>query len=112
MKRIITLALMVMCLSVVAMAQKVTISAKNQPAAVVFRSIVEQTGKNFVYSSSLLKDMRVSVEVRKKPLKHALAIMFDGSDIEWAIKGNSIILKRKSTSGRKMPESRVPASTD
>lgn len=112
MKRIITLTLMVLCLSAVAMAQKVTISAKNQPAAVVFRSIAEQTGKNFVYSSSLLKDMRVTVEVRKKPLKHALAIMFDGSDIEWAIKGNSIILKRKSTSGRKMPESRGPASTD
>lgn len=84
-----------LCVSAVCMAQNVTIRAVNQPASVVFRSIVEQTGKNFVYSSELLRDMRVSVEVKNKSLKHTLSIIFKNSDIEYKIKGKNIILKRK-----------------
>lgn len=84
-----------LCAGVVCMARNVTIRAVNQPAPVVFRSIVEQTGKNFVYSSELLKDMRVSVNVKDKPLKHTLSIIFKDSDIEYQIKGKNIVLKRK-----------------
>lgn len=36
------------CLSLACLAQNVSISANNQPAAKVFRSLVQQTGKNFV----------------------------------------------------------------
>lgn len=79
-------------------AQKVTINAMKQPAAVVFRNIVEQTGKNFVYSSELLKDMRVTINVKDKPLKQTLSIMFKDSDIEWKIKGKNIILYKKPAS--------------
>ena len=84
-----------LCVSAVCMAQNVTVRAVNQPASVVFRSIVEQTGKNFVYSSELLKDMRVSVNVKNKPLKQTLSIIFKDSDIKYEIKGRNIILKRK-----------------
>lgn len=84
-----------MCVSAVCAAKNVTIRAVNQPAAEVFRSIVEQTGKNFVYSSDLLTDMRVTVNVKDKSLKYALSIIFDGTDIEYRIKGKNIILKRR-----------------
>jgi len=84
-----------LCFSVVCMAQNVTIRAVNQPASVVFRSIVEQTGKNFVYSSELLKNMHVSVNVKNKPLKQTLSIIFKDTDIKYEIKGRNIILKRK-----------------
>ena len=53
-----------------------TLKAVDRPASVVFRSIVSQTGMNFVYSSDLLKDMRVSIDVRNVSLKKALSIMF------------------------------------
>ena len=96
MKKIIALSIM-FCFCTVIMAQKVTISVVDKPAAVVFRSIVEQTGKNFVYSSELLKNMRVTVNVTNKPLKQALSIMFKDSDIEWKIKGKNIILKKRVT---------------
>lgn len=86
------------------MARNVTIRAVNQPAPVVFRSIVEQTGKNFVYASGLLKDMRVSVNVKDKPLKHALSIIFRNSDIEYKIKGRNIILKKKPKPKPEKPE--------
>ena len=102
--KLFVLSLM-LCFSAVCMAQNVTIRAVNQPASVVFRSIVEQTGKNFVYSSELLKDMRVSINVKNKPLKQALSIIFKDSDIEYEIKGRNIILKRKPK-----PEKRVNKS--
>ncbi|MDE7387124.1 MAG: TonB-dependent receptor plug domain-containing protein [Muribaculaceae bacterium] len=96
MKKIFLLSMM-LCIGIAMQARGVTIKAVDQPAATVFRSIVEQTGKNFVYSSELLKDMHVSVDVTDKSLKEALAIMFKDSDIEWKIKGKNIILKKKAT---------------
>ncbi len=99
MKKIIALSIM-FCFCTVIMAQKVTISVVDKPAAAVFRSIVEQTGKNFVYSSELLNNMRVTVNVTDKPLKQALSVMFKDSDIEWKIKGKNIILKKKAAPAR------------
>lgn len=75
-------------------AQKVTINVINQPASVVFRSIIEQTGKNFVYSSEILKDMKITVKAHKQPLKKVLNDIFRGTDIEYKIKGNNVILKQ------------------
>lgn len=93
--RQIVFILMIFCLSTSAKAQNVTIHAVNQPAATVFRSIVEQTGKNFIYSSEILKDVTVTVSVRNKPLKKALSEMFKNTGIQYSFKGNNIILKRK-----------------
>ena len=76
-------------------AQNVTIRAVNQPAAIVFRSIVEQTGMNFVYSSDLLKEMKVSVNIRNKPLKQVLSEIFHDSGIEYKIKGKNVILTKR-----------------
>lgn len=92
--RLFILSIM-LCVSTVCIAKNITINVVNQPAAVVFRSIVEQTGKNFVYSSDLLKDINVSVNVKDKPLKKVLSIMFNDTEVEWKIKGNNIILVRK-----------------
>ena len=80
---------------VLSQAQNVTINAVDEPAPAVFRSIVEQTGLNFVYASDLLKDMRVTVKAVDRPLKEILSDMFRDSDIHYRIKGKNIILKRK-----------------
>lgn len=102
-----------LCVSVMCIARNITVKAVNQPASVVFRSIVEQTGKNFVYSSELLKDMRVTVNVTDKPLRHALNIMFLNTDIEYRVKGNNIILKRKRApkGDLKRPKHRISVPT-
>lgn len=94
MKKIVLLTIM-FCFCPFIMAHNVTIRAVNQPASAVSRGIVEQTGKNFVYSSELLKNLRVTVNVKDRPLKEALSIMFKDSDIEWKIKGKNIILKKR-----------------
>ena len=92
MKRFILFIML--CVSTVCMAQNVSIRAVNKPASVVFRSIVEQTGKNFVYSSDLLEDVRVSANVKDKSLEEVLSIIFKGTDIEYEIRGKNIILKK------------------
>ena len=82
-------------MSVAAVARNVTVHAVNQPAANVFREIMEQTGKNFVYSSDLLKDLNLTVNAENKPLKTVLSDMFDGTDIDFKIKGNNVLLRKK-----------------
>ena len=93
MKRIIFLILAAVALS--AAAQNVTVSAVDRPAAEVFRSIVGQTGMNFVYSSDLLAGVKVTVDVKDKPLRKALDIIFKDTGIEYKIKGRSVVLKKK-----------------
>lgn len=115
MRRIVILLFWV-CLPVLTMAQNVTIRAVNQPAATVFRTIMEQTGKNFVYSSELLKDVNITVNASKKPLKKVLSEMFSGTDIEYKIKGKNVILRRKEKKVAKLDKTRdavpvVPTST-
>lgn len=96
MKRCLIFITMILCIAISMHAQNVTVRAVNQPASEVFRSLMEQTGMNFVYSSDLLKDVRVTVKAKNKPLKYVLAEMFDKTSIEYKVKGKNIILKRKS----------------
>jgi hypothetical protein len=105
------ITLLLVCLSLTASAQNVTINAANQPAASVFRSIIEQTGMNFVYSSDLLKDVNVSVTAKDKPLKAVLNNMFKGTDIEYKIKGKNIILKQKQSKASRKDVERLNTKT-
>lgn len=82
-----------LCAAAACMAQNVTVKAVNEPAATVFRTIVEQTGLNFVYSSDLLRGLRVSVDVRDKSLGHTLSVIFKNTDIVYEIRGKNIILR-------------------
>lgn len=82
---------LILCAAAACMAQNVTVKAVNEPAATVFRTIVEQTGLNFVYSSDLLRGLRVSVDVRDKSLEHTLSVIFKNTDIVYEIRGKNII---------------------
>lgn len=95
MKRYISLIVLIFYAALSLSAQNVSIKAIKQPAASVFRSIVEQTGKNFVYSSDLLKDINITISAENKPLKSVLSEIFTDTGIEYKIKGKNIILKKK-----------------
>lgn len=102
MKRFLLLMMILSCITLTTNSQKVSIEAVNKPAASVFRSLIEQTGKNFIYSSELLKDVKVTVKAKNQPLKDVLSYMFADTHIEYKIKGNNVILKRK-----KLPRKRM-----
>lgn len=89
-----------------AVAKNVTIVAVNRPAAEVFAEIMAQTDKNFIYSSDILKDIKVSVKAKNKPLKKVLSDMFDGTDITFKIRGNDVVLKKRKRRRRTMVEVR------
>ena len=74
-------------------AQNVSVKAKNRPAATVFAEIMRQTDKNFIYSSSLLKGVKVSITAKNEPLPTVLDRMFDGTGITYRIRGNNIMLQ-------------------
>ena len=81
--------------AIVATAQNITIKAVEKPAAEIFRSIMQQTDKNFIYSSDLLKDVSITVDVKNKPLKKVLNDIFKDTDIIYELKGKNVILKKK-----------------
>ena len=95
MRRCTALMMIVLCTALSTIAQKVTIDVADQPASVVFRSLIEQTGMNFVYSSDILDGVRVTLKASDRPLKKVLTCMFENTDIEFRIKGDNVILRRK-----------------
>lgn len=95
MKRSLALLAALLCVALICRAQNVTVRAVDEPAAAVFRSIVKQTGKNFVYSSELLESVRVSIDVRDMPLAMALDVIFRDTDVQYNIRGRNIVLRRK-----------------
>lgn len=61
----------------------VTLQVRNRSAESVFREIMKQTGKNFVYKSGTLDGLRVTVSVTDVSLEKALERIFDGTDITY-----------------------------
>lgn len=78
-----------------AAARNVSIAADNQNMELVFKSLMSQTGKNFIYSSDLLKGRKCTVKATNRPLNEVLDRIFSGTDIEYTVKGNSILLRRR-----------------
>ena len=95
MKRFFTFLFVFLFFIISLQAQTVTIVANREPAAKVFRNIMEQTGMNFVYSSEILKDLKVTVKANNLPLKKVLEDIFKDTDISYRLKGKNVILKKE-----------------
>lgn len=76
-------------------AQDVTINAHNRNAESVFAELMQQTGKNFIYTAGLLNGVKVSVQANCQPLTKVLDKMFEGTGIIYKIKGNNVTLTKK-----------------
>lgn len=106
MKRLRLIILSIILAVCCAEAQNVTVSATDAPASTVFRSIMEQTDLNFVYSSDLLKDIRMSIKAENRPLRKVLDEIFRSTDITYTIKGKNVVLRRKARKAEKKTDSR------
>lgn len=76
-------------------ARNVTVKAIDKSAESVFRSVVSQAEMNYIYSPGVFGNKKVTVNVTNKPLKKVLALIFKDTDIDYKIKGKSVVLKRK-----------------
>ena len=97
--------------AVTAYSQKITVASSGRPATEVFAEVMRQSGKNFVYASDLLKGVKIDIDVKNMPLDKALKRMFDGTGIEYKVKGNNIMLKRaKKQKTKRIASGKLPVN--
>lgn len=95
MRRLAIVILIVATACSLVCSRNVTISVTDRPAPEVFREIMTQTGKNFVYKTEILEGMKITVTAENMPLKKVLKRIFHGTDIEYKIQKNQVILKKR-----------------
>ncbi len=104
MKRIFTIALFTMLLSMLsAQAQTLTLKVSDRPLREVLPLVEQQCDYHFFYNSNLPGlDSRVTVSLTNTPLEQALRQLFNGTGISYKMAENNVIVlsveEKKSTS--------------
>ena len=99
--KLTTLLLITVILQVSAktMAQKVTLSEKNAPLIQVFNQIKQQTGYDFAFTVSTLKDAKpVNIDVKNAELNEVLKAVFDEQPLDYSIENKSVVVSKKEPS--------------
>ena len=78
------------------LAQKVTLSEQNVPLRKVFDQIRAQTGYDFLFTTSILKEAKpVSITVKGVEMAQVLEIIFENQPLIYTVQYKSIIVKQK-----------------
>lgn len=89
------LLLSLIAASIAVSARNITIHVKDAPAEKTFSEIMRQSGKNFIYTASLLDGIKVTVNADNQPLGKVLTMMLSGTSIAYRMRGDNVILTRK-----------------
>lgn len=80
------------------LAQRITLKEKNVSLGQVFNKISAQTGYDFLYTSSLLKNAKpVSIDVRQMELKDVLRRLFAGQPLDFIMGDKSVVIRSVSS---------------
>ena len=80
-------------------AQKVSLNEKNINLVNVLQKIGDQSGYDFLYSNSLLKNAKsVTVDLQNVDLKEALEKVFEGQEFTYTIKNKTVVVFEKKSS--------------
>jgi len=99
--KLTTLILITVILHVSAttLAQKVTLNEKNARLVDVFNEINAQTGYDFVFTTTIVKDAKpVTINVKNEELNDALTQIFQGQDLDFSLDNKIVVIKAKETS--------------
>lgn len=99
--KLTTIILIVATLQVSAnsFAQKVSLSKKDVTLVEVFSQIKAQTGYDFLFNASTLKDAKkVTIDVKNMELKDALNQIFEGQALTYSIEHKSVVVSKKAPS--------------
>lgn len=78
------------------LAQKVSLSKRNAPLAEIFKEIRQQSGVDFVFTTSTLKDSKpVNIQVENVELREVLQLVFEGQPLEYSLSDRSVVVKRR-----------------
>jgi TonB-linked SusC/RagA family outer membrane protein len=82
-----------------AVAQKITLAEKNVPLDKVLDQINSQTGYDFVFTTSTLKNSKpVNINVKNEELAKVLEVIFNDQPLTYAIDEKTVIIKEKEPS--------------
>jgi len=72
---------------------QVSLNFKNGEVRAILSSIEEQTGYFFLYNNKLVNvDRKVTVQCKNKNLENVLSQIFSGTDVDFVVKGRTIVL--------------------
>lgn len=76
--------------------QKINLDARNTSLENVLSIISKQTGCNFIYSSSMLKEASpISISVKNKSLSDVLDLCFHEQPLTYVLNGNTVVITKK-----------------
>lgn len=94
----IVILLALVQVSAAGFAQKISLTKRNITLQNLFKEIKQQSGYNFLYTSTELKDTKpVSIDVYDAELKTVLDFVFKGQSLTYSIDQNTIVIKKKAT---------------
>lgn len=94
MKLTVVLLVAMLWVNAGSLAQKVTLSVKNESIIRVFSTIRKQTGYNFVYGDIVAsKSQPVTLAVKNVPLQDALALCMKGQPLTYSIVAKTVVVK-------------------
>src|SRR5215217_8920644 len=77
-------------------AQKITLSEKNAPLRKVFDQIRVQSGYDFLFTSTILKDAKsVSINVKDAEIDVVLQKIFEGQPLKYTIDEKTVLIRKK-----------------
>lgn len=80
-------------------AQRITLSEKNAPIKVVLDKIRLQTGVDFLFTSTNLKNANpVNIDVKNADLKTVLKAVFEGQPFDYSVERKSVVVSKKEPS--------------
>jgi len=79
-----------------ALGQKADLKVENKSLKEVFKLLKEQTDVDFLFTESQLKNTKlVSIDVKQKELKDILLICFEGQNLTYSLKDNTVLIKKE-----------------
>jgi TonB-linked SusC/RagA family outer membrane protein len=85
--------------SATSLAQKVTLAEKNAPLTTIFNQISDQTGYNFLFTGSDLKNAKlISIDVKNADISEVLNKIFLDQPLNYTIENKSVVVTIKETS--------------
>ncbi|MBB5441316.1 TonB-linked SusC/RagA family outer membrane protein [Pedobacter sp. AK017] len=77
-------------------AQKITLSENNAPLIQVLSKIRSQSGYDFLFTRSILKDAKmVTIKVENKELDEVLKTIFSTQPLQYSIEDKSVVIEKK-----------------
>ena len=88
--------LVIMQVSAVTRAQKVTLAVSKAPLTAVFQQLRTQTGYDFAYTGKTLEDAKaVTINVKNEELKTVLGRIFAGQPLDYSIEDKLVVVSVK-----------------